>query len=104
LAIVEVRVLPIGTSEASISSYIQDCFEIAEAAAGVQSVLTPTSTLLEGDLEDVLPVVEAMHRSPFYSGVERVVTTLTIDDRLDKELDMDAMVSSVLNIDVSANH
>lgn len=100
MSIVEVRVLPIGTSEASISSYVQDCFEIAEAASGVQSILTPTSTLLEGDLDDIFPVVEAMHRSPFYSGVDRVVTTITIDDRLDKELDMDAMVSSVLNVEV----
>ncbi|PSR23331.1 MAG: hypothetical protein C7B45_03160 [Sulfobacillus acidophilus] len=104
MAIVEVRVLPIGTSEASISSYIQDCFEIAEGATGIQTILTPTSTLLEGELDDIWPVVEAMHRSPFYSGVDRVVTTLTIDDRLDKKLDMEAMVNSVLNGDVLLNH
>lgn len=96
MAIVEVKVVPVGTDEASISSYIQDCFEIAESAIGVESVLTPTATLLEGDLQDILPVVEAMHQSPFYSGVDRVITTVTIDDRVDKPLDMDSMVEAVL--------
>ncbi len=100
MPVVEVKVLPIGTDEASISSYVQDCFEIAASAMGVDSVLTPTATLLEGDLDDILPVVEAMHQSPFYSGVDRVITTVTIDDRLDKPLDMDTMVESVLTDDV----
>lgn len=100
MPVVEVKVLPIGTDEASISSYIQDCFEIASSAIGVESVLTPTSTLIEGDLDDVLPVVEAMHQSPFYSGVDRVITTVTIDERLDKPLNMDDMVDSVLTDDV----
>ncbi|NMP21284.1 MTH1187 family thiamine-binding protein [Sulfobacillus harzensis] len=100
MPVVEVRVLPIGTDEASISSYIQDCFEIASSALGVEAVLTPTATLLEGDLDDVLPVVEAMHQSPFYSGVDRVITNVTIDERLDKPLDMDGMVDSVLHDDV----
>lgn len=100
MPVVEVKVLPIGTDDASISSYVEDCFEIAAAAIGVESVLTPTSTILEGDLDDVIPVVEAMHQSPFYSGVDRVITTVTIDDRLDKPLDMDSMVESVLSYDV----
>ena len=99
MPIVEVKVLPIGTDEASISSYIQDCFEIASSAIGVESVLTPTATLLEGDLDDVLAVVEAMHQSPFYSGVDRVITSVTIDERLDKTLDMDEMVESVISHD-----
>lgn len=100
MPIAEVRILPIGTEEASISSYIEDCFEIASSALGVESILTPTATLLEGDLDNILPVVEAMHRSPFYSGVDRVITTVTIDDRVDKPLEMDAMVDSVLMNDV----
>jgi len=99
MPVVEVKVLPIGTDEASISSYVQDCFEIAESAIGLECVLTPTATLLEGDLDDILPVIEAMHQSPFYSGADRVITTVTIDDRLDKPLDMDSMVSAVLSDD-----
>ncbi len=100
MPVVEVKVLPIGTDEASISSYIQDCFEVASSAIGVEAVLTPTATLLEGELDDVLPVVEAMHQSPFYSGVDRVITSVTIDERLDKPLEMDDMVNSVLHDDV----
>lgn len=100
MPVVEVKVLPIGTDEASMSSYIQDCFEVASSAIGVEAVLTPTATLLEGDLDDVLPVVEAMHQSPFYSGVDRVITSVTIDERLDKPLEMDDMVNSVLHDDV----
>ncbi len=100
MPVIEVKVLPLGTAEASIASYIEECYDIAHSAAGVTCILTPTSTVLEGELEDLLPVVEAMHRSPFSSGVERVVTTITIDDRLDKDLDMDSMVESVLSTDI----
>ena len=100
MPICEVRVLPIGTEEASISSFVQDCFDIAAQAPEVQTVLTPTATLLQGELEHIFPVIEAMHRSPFYSGVDRVVTTVTIDDRLDKPLEMDGMVDAVLMTDV----
>lgn len=100
MPVVEVKILPIGTDEASISSYIRDCFEIAESAIGIKSTLTPTATLLEGDLDDIMPVIEAMHQSPFYRGVSRVITTVTIDDRQDKRLDMESMVESILKDDV----
>jgi uncharacterized protein YqgV (UPF0045/DUF77 family) len=38
-----------------------------------------------------------MHRAPFGLGANRVVTTITIDERHDKDEDMEEMVDSVLN-------
>jgi len=99
MPVVEVKVLPIGTDEASISSYIRDCYAIADSAIGVNVTLTPTSTILEGSLANIFPVVEAMHRSPFYHGADRVVTTMTIDDRQDKPLDMVSLMTSVISDD-----
>ncbi|PSR33692.1 MAG: hypothetical protein C7B46_08790 [Sulfobacillus benefaciens] len=95
MAIVEVKVLPVGTQDPSISSYIRECYLVAEQNDAVDIVVTPTSTILEGDLETLLPIVESMHESPFSRGIARVVTTITIDERRDKEEDMDDMVNAV---------
>lgn len=100
MAVVEVKVFPIGTDEASMSSFVRDCFEVAESAPDVEVTLTPTATVMEGDLEDIFPVIEAMHKSPFNDGVRRVISAITIDDRVDKPLTMDHMVLSVLEDDV----
>lgn len=96
MPVIEVKVLPVGTDHPSMSSYVRDCYEVARSSPDVEVTLTPTSTVIEGDWEAVWPVVEAMHHVPFENGVERVVTTVTIDDRRDKELDMDEMVAAVL--------
>ncbi|MHB1612281.1 MAG: MTH1187 family thiamine-binding protein [Sulfobacillus sp.] len=95
MAIVEVKVVPIGTDDPSFSSYIRDCYLVAEKYAEVDIVVTPSATILEGDLDTVLPIVESMHQSPFNRGVDRVITSITIDERRDKEEDMDDMVNAV---------
>ncbi len=100
MAVVEVKVFPLGTDDASISSYVQACYQIAETAVGVKATLTPTATILEGPLDNIWPVVEAMHESPFDRGASRVVTSLTIDDRQDKPLSMDSLLTAVITDDV----
>ncbi|CAB1127997.1 Thiamine_BP domain-containing protein [Candidatus Hydrogenisulfobacillus filiaventi] len=96
MAVVEVQVWPVGTDHASVSSYIARCYRLAEQAPGVAAQLTPTATILEGDLDRVWEVVRQMHAAPFEQGADRVVTTVTIDDRQDKAESMEAMVSAVM--------
>ena len=96
MAIVEVNVVPMGTPSPSISSYIAECYELAKRETGIKHQITPMSTILEGDLDRVMDVVKKMHKVPFGDGVQRVVTSITIDERKDKSSSMEARVESVL--------
>lgn len=96
MAVAEIKIVPVGTENTSFSSTVAACYRVAEAMPGVQARITPTSTIVEGDLDQVLAVVRNMHQVPFREGVDRVITQVSIDDRRDKPQDMEAMVDAVM--------
>ena len=98
MAVVEVTIIPIGTATPSLSQYVADCVRILESATGVDYRLNAMGTVLEGDLDRVLAVVRQMHEHPFTQGVQRVTTTVRIDDRRDKGLTMSGKVEAVERI------
>ncbi|MGB8001230.1 MAG: MTH1187 family thiamine-binding protein [Anaerobacillus sp.] len=96
MAIVDVTVIPIGTETPSVSKYVAEVQEILESYTDrVTYRLTPMSTLIEGELSDLLEVVQAIHEAPFQAGIERVATNIRIDDRRDKKVKMDDKLDSV---------
>lgn len=97
MALIEVKVLPVGTPTPSISSYITASYQALDEFPDLRYQVTPTSTVLEGNLDQALRAVRRMHEATFQGGVKRVVTTISIDDRLDKELDMDEAVEAVVD-------
>jgi uncharacterized protein (TIGR00106 family) len=64
-------------------------------AEGIPYVLGPMGTSIEGELPAVLELARRMHEVCFKLGYPRVVTTLRIDDRRDKDLTMAYKVESV---------
>jgi uncharacterized protein (TIGR00106 family) len=97
VAVVEVKVVPMGTVDPSISSYVRACYDLVKDDPEVETEITPTSTIISGELDHVLALVRAMHRVPFQQGVDRVLTQITIDERTDKDHDMDEMVAAVFD-------
>lgn len=96
MAIAEVTVLPMGTATPSVSQYIADVHRVLEAYEGkIKYRLTPMSTILEGELDDIFEVVKRMHEVPFHKGVLRVNTALRIDERRDKSASMEQKIRSV---------
>ncbi len=95
MAICSVSVVPVGTGSTSVSPYVVRCHEVLRGIEGVKYQLTPMATILEGDLDVLMDVVQRLHRVPFESGAKRVLTTLIIDDRMDAELTMEGKVKSV---------
>ncbi|MBN8208262.1 MTH1187 family thiamine-binding protein [Bacillus sp. NTK071] len=96
MAIVDVTVIPIGTESPSVSKYVADVQKILDSYTDrISYRLTPMSTLIEGDLQDLLEVVQAIHEAPFQAGIERVATNIRIDDRRDKKVKMDDKLDSV---------
>jgi len=95
MAVVEVSVVPIGTGAASLSRYVAGCVRILKDAPGIRYQLTAMGTIIEGELAAIIPLVLKMHDQPFAAGVDRVVTTVKIDDRRDKPLTMAGKVAAV---------
>ncbi len=48
--------------------------------SGLKYEVGPMSTAVEGSLEDILQLIPNIHALTFENGVERVLTTLRIDD------------------------
>ena len=93
--VAEISVVPLGTGKAGVSEYVADCIGILEDSKDVVYRMTPMGTIVEGTLSEVLKVTQRMHDAPFRKGVARVITTLKIDDRADKELTMEGKLKSV---------
>ncbi len=57
--------------------------------------MTPMATIIEGELPDILAVIQRMHEQSFQEGAMRVYTSITIDERRDKPASMAQKMKSV---------
>lgn len=93
MPIAEITIIPVGVGS-SVSDYVAEALRIVERS-GLKYKLTPTSTVIEGDLGQLFSVIKRMHESAFNKGAPRVVTVIKIDDRRDKSITMDYKVRVV---------
>jgi uncharacterized protein (TIGR00106 family) len=97
MAVVEISVAPLGTGTPGVSSYVAACVAIV-VDSGLTYQLNPMGTVIEGDIDEILPVLRRMHEVPFDCGAERVSTLIKIDDRRDQgHHGLQGKVDSVLN-------
>jgi uncharacterized protein (TIGR00106 family) len=85
-------VVPIGTG-VSISPQIAKVLKIV-TESGVRYKVNPMGTVLEGEWDKVMGIVKQCHNEVI-KDAERVLTTITIDDRKEKEQRIDMKVESV---------
>lgn len=93
--IAEVVVVPLGTESPSLSQYVAAVEKVLQKYPQVKTLLTPMSTIIEGDLDEVLRIIREMHEVPFLKGARRVSTRISIDDRRDKVVTMDGKLRAV---------
>ncbi|MFH2107552.1 MAG: MTH1187 family thiamine-binding protein [Chrysiogenia bacterium] len=93
--IAEVTVVPLGTATTSLSQFVAEAEKVLKNFPTVKALLTPMSTILEGEMVEVLAAVQAMHEAPFRMGALRVSTTLRIDDRRDQQITMEGKLAAV---------
>lgn len=90
--IAEIAVDPIGTQEPTESDYVvaaeRALKKAVEASGSLQYQINPMSTTIEGEREEVLKVLERMHQAPFEEGARRVITTIRLDERHDRDSTM----------------
>jgi uncharacterized protein (TIGR00106 family) len=94
----EISVIPIGTSSGtSMSKEIAAAFDAIRKIKDIKSMLTPMGTQIEtNNFANILTAIEAAHQAIRLAGAKRIITTVRIDERLDRSTSLEEKVDSVL--------
>ncbi|MBV7507473.1 MTH1187 family thiamine-binding protein [Bacillus sp. sid0103] len=101
MAIVDVTVIPLGTETPSVSKYVASVQKVLrkyQEEGKIRYQLTPMNTIIEGELSTLFEVIQEMHEVPFAEGIQRVATTIRIDDRRDVKRSMEYKVERVTSL------
>jgi uncharacterized protein (TIGR00106 family) len=94
MPVAEISVVPIGTGSTSLSDYVAQAIKLV-VKSGLQYELTAMGTNIQGTLTEILSLTHEIHEAMIKMGAQRVLTTLKIDDRRDKELTLKGKVEAV---------
>ncbi len=98
MIIAEISVIPIGTGTPSVSKYVAKAVDELRRL-GLKPEVTAMGTIFEAeDISLILEALKKVHESVFAHGAVRVVTTLTIDERRDKEGSIKQKVRAVTSV------
>lgn len=91
---VSITIIPLGVGT-SISHYIAKAVEIIEEA-GYKPIIGPAETSFEvPSLEELGKILRKIHDTLHAMGVQRIITTVMIDDRRDKYQPLKAKVEKI---------
>jgi len=91
--IVEISFVPVGVGT-SLSRYIAKVINNIEKS-GLKYQLTPMGTIVEGEWNEISNLIDYSHNLIFEMGIERIITNIRIDYRLDKKSSMQDKIDSV---------
>ena len=95
--IVELSVVPVGTGETSVSSYVKAALKIIEET-DLDYEINSMGTCVQGEWDEIFSTLKAVHDELAKMGCNRIVTTVKIDDRRDKFGTMEAKVAAVEDV------
>jgi uncharacterized protein (TIGR00106 family) len=93
MALMEITVAPFGVGT-SLSPYVAKSIEVLRATPGIEYETNSMGTIVRGSVEQLLSVAGKMHQAMLDAGALRV-STLRIDDRVDKEATMTSKLKSL---------
>ena len=93
----EISIVPISKGQdTSMSKEVAAAFDAIRKIKNVKATLTALGTQIEAkDLGSVLLAVEAAHRAAKSAGTRRIISTVRIDERLDKDQTLQDKIRSV---------
>ncbi|WP_147802609.1 MTH1187 family thiamine-binding protein [Alkalicoccus halolimnae] len=94
MPLLEISVVPVGTNSESFSGDIERAVAVIEQN-GLNYQVTPTSTIVEGDIDKLFDVAQVIHMNEIENNAQRVVTHMKIDDRKDKNITLDRQVNRI---------
>jgi uncharacterized protein (TIGR00106 family) len=93
MIVADIRAIPIG-SGTSLSQHIKAVYNILDEEK-VRYIPGPMSTAVEVDsLDDLFDIIELLNQVLVDRGVQRILTTVNIDYRLDKEISMESKLKA----------
>ncbi|MEH7164736.1 MTH1187 family thiamine-binding protein [Priestia megaterium] len=96
MPLLEISIIPVGTDSTSFSSEVINAVRKLKEKE-LHYDVTPTSTIIEGELEQLWQVAKEIHQEAISSGPNRVITNIRIDHRKDKKTDMNHQIDTVEN-------
>jgi uncharacterized protein (TIGR00106 family) len=93
LPLLGISLIPVGTNSASFSSSVTGAVKTIEDR-GLKYQVTPTETIIEGQLDELLEAAKEIHQNAM-AGSNRIITNITIDERRDKQVNMEEQVDIV---------
>jgi uncharacterized protein (TIGR00106 family) len=96
----EISVIPIrirSETTTSMSKEIAAAFDAIQKIKGLKTMLTPMGTQIESNnFANVLQAIEVAHQAVRTAGAKRIMSTIRIDERLDKSISLEEKVESVM--------
>lgn len=94
MIVADFSIIPMGTGT-SAAGYVSAVHDLLKEA-GVKFVPGPLATSLEAEnFEQIFDVVEKANKRLAGMGVQRMITTVRIDFRLDKEISIESKLQAV---------
>ena len=94
MIVADFSIIPMGTGT-SAAGYVSAVHDLLKEA-GVKFVPGPLSTSLEAEsFEQIFDAVEKANKRLAGMGVQRLITTVRIDFRLDKEISIESKLQAV---------
>ncbi|AIC17292.1 MTH1187 family thiamine-binding protein [Nitrososphaera viennensis] len=91
----EISVIPV-TGSTSMGREVALAFDAIRETKGVKATLTALGTQIEAeDISAVLAAIKAAHAAVKKAGTARIISSVKIDERLDKDQSLEAKVRSV---------
>jgi|UniRef100_A0A7V3PTI0 uncharacterized protein (TIGR00106 family) len=94
MPIVEISIVPVGTGSPGVSSYIRAALEVIKKS-GLNYSVNPMGTCIQGDWDKIFETIKKIHDTLADLGCVRMVTTIKIDDRRDKDQTMQEKVARI---------
>lgn len=94
MPLMEISIVPVGTNTPSFSKIVKEACQLIEQH-GMTYQVTPTATVIEGELDQLMNVASEIHRNSLHNGSSRVITQITIDDRQDTPIKLHEQVAKV---------
>ncbi len=91
--ILDLCVVPLGVG-VSVSAYVAECHRVLQEA-GLKNQLHAYGTNIEGDWDLVMAAVKRCHERLHEIGAPRIITTIKLGTRIDREQTMSDKISSV---------
>ncbi|WP_171051745.1 MTH1187 family thiamine-binding protein [Alteribacter natronophilus] len=92
----DVSIIPVGKNTTSESDQIAEIEKVLKEYEGKLTYkVHAMSTVIDAELPVLFEVLEKVHELPFKQGVDRVSTSIRIDDRRDRQQSMEDKEESV---------